>query len=57
MALYGWGSNTNGELGLGGRDDEDSYNVPQKLPWEDGANLIQAAFGDQVRFFQDPGFY
>ncbi len=50
MALYAWGSNTNGELGLDGRDDEDSFNVPQKLAWEEGSgNLEKAAFGDQVR--------
>jgi alpha-tubulin suppressor-like RCC1 family protein len=49
MALYAWGTDANGELGLGGRDDEDSYNIPQKLPWEESKNMIQAAFGDQVR--------
>lgn len=49
MALYAWGSDANGELGLGGRDDEDSYNIPQKVPWEEGVNLLEASFGDQVR--------
>lgn len=49
MALYGWGSDQNGELGLGGRDDEESYNTPQKLKWDEAGNLVQAALGGQVK--------
>lgn len=48
MALYVWGSNPNSELGLGGSDDDESYNSPQKLNWEEGDKLIQAALGDKV---------
>lgn len=49
MALYVWGSDQNGELGLGGRDDEESYNSPQKLHWDEAENVTQAALGDQVK--------
>lgn len=49
MSLYAWGSDANGELGLGGRDDEQSYNIPQIIPWPESANFNEAAFGDQVR--------
>lgn len=48
MALYAWGSDQSYELGLGGRDDEESYNCPQKLQWDFSANIIQAALGSQV---------
>lgn len=46
MALYVWGSDINSELGLSG-DDIESYNTPQKLYWEESANLKQAALGGQ----------
>ncbi|XP_063703150.1 probable E3 ubiquitin-protein ligase HERC4 isoform X2 [Culicoides brevitarsis] len=44
MAVYCWGSTENGELGLGGIEDEQIL-VPRNMQWEEAARLKQAALG------------
>ncbi|XP_059615438.1 probable E3 ubiquitin-protein ligase HERC4 isoform X2 [Phlebotomus argentipes] len=44
MATYGWGSTVNGELGLGGIE-EDIILTPREIHWMGSAELEQAACG------------
>ncbi|XP_055679804.1 probable E3 ubiquitin-protein ligase HERC4 isoform X2 [Lutzomyia longipalpis] len=44
MATFGWGSTVNGELGLGGIE-EDFILTPREIHWTGGAELEQAACG------------
>uniref|UniRef100_A0A6B2EBR4 Putative hect e3 ubiquitin ligase n=1 Tax=Phlebotomus kandelakii TaxID=1109342 RepID=A0A6B2EBR4_9DIPT len=44
MATYGWGSTVNGELGVGGIE-EDIILTPREIHWVGGAELEQAACG------------
>lgn len=50
MALYCWGNTINGELGVGGVEEE-QINTPRLLNWNESSELVDIALGSQHTLF------